>query len=108
MDDLSWMYWVSFEGLRKTDYCNEVEGFINYKLSNLRNISGGNIKCSCKKYKNKKFWFYDADVTMHLLQKRFMKKYLFWFSHGEAYIPYETTAERMLGQLLVLTTCIEL
>jgi hypothetical protein len=36
------------------DYCNEVQDFINYALSNPRNISRGGIKCSCKRCKNKK------------------------------------------------------
>jgi hypothetical protein len=48
------------------NYCNGVQGFINYALSNLRNISGGDIRFPCKRCKNKKF--FDTDVvTMHLL-----------------------------------------
>ena len=35
-------------------YCNGVQGFINYTLSNLRNISGDGIRCPCKRCKNKK------------------------------------------------------
>jgi hypothetical protein len=38
------------------DYCNVVQGFINYALSNLKNISGEGIRCLCKKCKNKKFF----------------------------------------------------
>jgi len=75
MDDYSCMYRDSPQGLQKTDYCNGVQGFINYALSNPRNISGGGIRCPCKKCKNKKFIDPDT-VTMHLLQKRFMEKYL--------------------------------
>jgi len=46
-------------------YCNGVQGFINYVLSNLKNISGDGIRCSCKRCKNKKV--IDSDiVTMHL------------------------------------------
>ena len=53
------------------DYCNGVQGFINYVISNLRNINGGSIRCPCKRCKNKKF--IDPDVVMmHLLQKMFM------------------------------------
>jgi len=37
------------------DYCNEIEGFINYALSNLTNISGDGSRCSCKRCKNKSF-----------------------------------------------------
>ena len=51
------------------DNCNGVQGFINYTLSNRRNISGGDIKCLCKRCKNKKFL--DPNViTMHPLQKK--------------------------------------
>jgi hypothetical protein len=34
-------------------YCNRVEGFINYTLSNSKKISGGGIRCPCKTCKNK-------------------------------------------------------
>ena len=40
MDNRSWMYRDSPQGLRIMDYCNEVHNFINYALSNSRNISG--------------------------------------------------------------------
>jgi len=57
------------EKLRRMDYYNGVQGFINYALSNPRNISGGSIRCPCKMCKNKKFL--DPDVVMiHLLQKK--------------------------------------
>jgi hypothetical protein len=82
--------------LQKTDYCNGVHGFINYALSNPRNISRGGIRCPCKKCKNKKF--IDPDiVTMHFLQKRFMEKYLCWYAHEEPYVPHDTMVERMVG-----------
>jgi hypothetical protein len=48
------------------NYCNGVKGFINYVLSNPRNISGGVIRCSCKSCKNKKLFDLNV-VTMHLL-----------------------------------------
>jgi hypothetical protein len=60
MDDCSWMYQVSPEGLHKMNYCNEVESFINYAQSNLKNISVDDIRCPYKRYKNKKFL--DLDV----------------------------------------------
>jgi len=43
MDDCSWIYRDSLQGLRRMDYHNEVQGFINYALSNSRNISGDGI-----------------------------------------------------------------
>ena len=53
MDDRSWMYRDSLEGLRRMNYCNRV--FINHALSNSRNISGGGIRCTYKRCKNKSF-----------------------------------------------------
>jgi len=57
MDGRSWM-----------DYCNGVQGFINFATSILRNFSGGSIRCPCRKCKNKKYLHPDV-VTMHLLHK---------------------------------------
>jgi len=74
MNDYSWMYQVSPERLRMMNYCNEDEGLINYTLSNPKNISGDNIRCPRKMCKNKKILNPDV-VTMHLLQKWFMKNY---------------------------------
>ena len=54
MDDRSWMYRVSPEGLYMMDYYNGIEGFISCTLSCMRNISGGGIRCPCKRCKNKK------------------------------------------------------
>jgi hypothetical protein len=51
------------------NYCNGVEGFINYTLSNPRNFSEDGIGCPCKRCKNKKFMDLDV-VMMHLLQKK--------------------------------------
>jgi hypothetical protein len=35
-------------------------------------------------------------VTIHLLQKGFIEKYLCWFAHGEPYVPYKTMIERII------------
>ena len=53
-DDRLWMYRDSLQGLRMMDYCNGVQGFINYAISNPRNINGNGIWCPCKRCKNKK------------------------------------------------------
>jgi hypothetical protein len=66
MDGCSWMYWVSFKGLHMMDYCNGVEGFINYAQYNLKNISGDSIRCPCKRCKNKMF-SNPYVIMMHLL-----------------------------------------
>jgi hypothetical protein len=66
MNDRSWMYRASPKGLHKMNYCNRIESFINYALSNLKNISGDDIRCPCKRYKNKKFLNPNV-VKMHLL-----------------------------------------
>jgi hypothetical protein len=69
------------------NYCNGIQSFINYALSNLKNFSGESIRCPCKSCKNKKFL--DPNIiTMHLLQKRFMKKHLCGYTHEEAYDPH--------------------
>ena len=73
IDDRLWMYQDLPQGLRKMNYCNRVQGFINYAISNPINISGGGIRCLCKRYKNKKFLDPNV-VTIHLLQKRFMEE----------------------------------
>jgi hypothetical protein len=51
------------------NYCSAVKVFINYTLSNPRNISRGSIRCSCKRYKNKKFLDPDV-VTMYFFTKK--------------------------------------
>ena len=58
------------------NYCNEVQGFINYAISNPTNFNGDDIRCPCKRCKNKRFL--DPDVIMmYFLQKRFMEKYIY-------------------------------
>jgi hypothetical protein len=47
------MYRDSPEELHWMDYCNEIQGFINYALSNPINITGGGNRCPCKRCKNK-------------------------------------------------------
>jgi len=73
MDDRSWMYKDSPQGLRRMDYCNGIQGFINYTTFNPRNISGGDIRCPCKRCRNKKFLHPDV-VMIHLLHKGFIKE----------------------------------
>ena len=96
MDDRSWMHRDSPQGLQMMYYCNGVQGLINYALSNMRNISGGGIRCLCNKCKNKTFLDLDV-VMMHLLQKkRFMEKYLCWYTQIKLYVPHDTMVENMV------------
>jgi len=74
LDDRSWMYRDSPQGLRRMDYYNGVQGFINFTTSIPRNFTGGGIRYACKKCQNKKYLHPDV-VTMHLLHKGFMKNY---------------------------------
>ena len=90
------MYQDSLQELYKKDYCKGIKGFINFIISYLRNISGDGIKYLCVKCKNKKS-HQSNDMMMHLLKKRFLEKYLYWFTHGEPYVPYETILERIVG-----------
>ena len=55
VDDRSWMYQNSPQGLRRIDYCNGVQGFINFTTSISRNFTDGGIRCPCRKCKNLKF-----------------------------------------------------
>jgi len=96
MDDRSWMYWDLPQGLRKMDYCNRVQGFINFATSIPRNFTDGGIRCPCRKCKNNKFLHQDV-VTMHLLTKRLMEDYLCWYSHGELFVPNKSMIERVVG-----------
>jgi hypothetical protein len=78
------------------EYCNVVTDFINYTISNPKNINGDCILCSCKRFKNKKSQDPDI-VTMYLLlKKQFMEKYLYWFAFRESRVPYETMIEYMV------------
>jgi len=96
MDDRSWMYRDSPQGLRRMDYCNGVRGFINFATSIPRNFTDGGIRCPCRKCKNKKFLHQDV-VTLHLLTKGFMEDYLCWYAHGELFFPNESMVEKVVG-----------
>jgi hypothetical protein len=65
------------------DYCNGVQGFINFATSIPRNFTGGGIRCPCRKFQNKKYLHQDV-VMMHLLHKGFMENY--WCMHTEKYL----------------------
>ena len=96
MDDRSWMYLDSPQGLRRMDYCNEVHGFINFATSIPRNFTRGSIRCSCKKYQNKKYLHLDV-VMMHILHKGFMENYQCWYAHGELFVSKKRMRERVVG-----------
>ena len=90
------MYRDSLQGSWRIDYCNGVQGFINYTISILKNISGDGIRCICKRCKNKKIL--DPYIVMiHLLHKGFIEEYLCWYAHREPFVPHETMVERMVG-----------
>jgi hypothetical protein len=96
MDDRSWMYQDSTQGLRRMDYCNGVQGFINFTTSISRNFTDGGIRCPCRKCKNLKFLHQDV-VTMHLPTKGFMEDYLCWYAHGELFVLDESMEEQVVG-----------
>jgi len=96
MDDRSWMYRDSPQGLQKMDYCNGVQGFINFATSIPMNFTDGGIRCPCRKCKNLKFMHQDV-LTMHLLTKGFMEDYICLYAHGELFVPNESIVERVLG-----------
>jgi len=96
MDDRSWMYRDSPQGLQRMDYCNGVQGFVNFATSIPRNFIGGGIRCPCRKCQNKKYLHPDV-VMMHLLHKGFMENYQFWYAHGEVFVSERRMEETMVG-----------
>ena len=80
--------------LCRMNYCNELQGSINYVISNSRNTSRGCIKCPCKKYRNK--MFINPDVFTMNIQKNSMKEYLFWYAHGKEFVSQEIMVKRMV------------
>ena len=88
------------------DYCNGVQGFINFATSIPKIFTGGGIRCPCRKCQNKKYRHPDV-VTMHLLHKGFMENYQFGM-HTEKYLLVGGEWKKgWLGQLLVLATCMK-
>jgi len=98
MDDRSWMYWDSPQGLLRMNYCNGVQGFINFATSIPMNFTDGGIRCPCWKCKNLQFLHQDV-ITMHLLTKGFMEDYLCWYAHGELFVPNESMVERVVRSI---------
>jgi hypothetical protein len=78
------------------DYCNEVQGFINFTTSIPRNFTVGGIRCPCRKCENKKYLHPDV-VMMHLLNKGFIENYLYWYAHGEVFVRNKSMGERVVG-----------
>ena len=62
------------------DYCNGVQGFINFATFIPINFIGSSIRCPCRKCENKKYLHLDV-VMIHFLHKGFMKNYLCWYTH---------------------------
>jgi len=78
------------------NYCNGVQGFINFTTSIPRNFTGGGIRCPCRKCQNKKYLHPDV-VTMHLLHKGFMENYQCWYAHKEVFVSKRRMGERVVG-----------
>jgi len=78
------------------DYCNGVQGFINFATSIPRNFTRGGIRCPCRKCENKKYMYPDV-VMMNLLHKGFMENYLYWYAHGEVFVRNKSMGERVVG-----------
>jgi len=95
MDDLSWMYRDSPQGLWRMDYCNGVQGFIYFTIFIPRNFTDCNIRCLCRKCKNKKLLHQDV-VMIYILTKGFMEDYMCWYAHGELFVPNESMVKRVV------------
>ena len=78
------------------DYCNGVQGFINFATSIPINFTGGGIRCPCRKCQNKKYLHLDV-VTMHLLHKGFIENYQCWYAHREVFVSKRRMKEIVVG-----------
>ena len=78
------------------DYCNGVQGFINFTTSIPINFTEGGIRCPCWKCQNKKYLHQDV-VMMHFLHKGFMENYRCWYAHGEVFVSKKRMGERVVG-----------
>jgi hypothetical protein len=90
------MYRDSPQELQRMNYCNGVQGFINFATSIPRNFSGGGIRCPYMKCKNKKY-LHSEVVTIYPLHKGFMEDYLCWYAHKELFVRNESMIEMMVG-----------
>ena len=79
----------------RENYYKKIEGFIYFVLSYKKNISGGQIKCSCVKCKSKKFHQIEV-MVMHLPKKKFVEKYLKRFAHEKPCVSYKTILKKMI------------
>jgi hypothetical protein len=77
------------------NYCNGVQGFINFATSIPRNFTAGGIRCPCRKCQNKKYLHSDV-VMMHLLYKGFMENYRCWYAHREVFVRNKRMRERVV------------
>jgi len=71
------------------DYCNRIQGFINYETSISRNISGGGIKCPCMRYKNKKVSSFRCCNDASSTQRVHGGIPVLVYAHRESFIPHE-------------------
>jgi len=90
------MYRDSPQELRRMDYCNGVQVFINFTTSIPRNFTRSGIRCPCRKCKNKKYLHSDV-VMMHLLHKGFMEDSLCWYAYRELFVRNESMRKRVVG-----------
>jgi len=85
------MYRDSSQGLQRIDYCNEVQGFINFATSIPINFTGDGIRCQNKKY------LHPDVVMMHLLHKTFMENYQCWYADEEVFVSKRRMGETVVG-----------
>jgi hypothetical protein len=88
MEYHTWMYKIyvtRIRGLVK-EFINGVGCFVEWTLSNLEWLGTDQIRCSCSKYKNKKFQVVDM-VRIYLYSKRFVKENYNWTYYFELFIP---------------------
>jgi len=93
MDDHSWMYRDSPQGLRRMDYCNGVQGFINFATSILKNFTDGGIRCPCRKCNDASSRCCNDASSNQMVHGRLPVLY----AHGELFVPDESMEEQVVG-----------
>lgn len=80
------------EGFLSRDYCNQLEGFLDFAFSNERSVERKRIgdeimfRIRCPFSKCRLLYYRERDeVNLHLMRSGFMPDYTIWWAHGESF-----------------------
>ena len=81
------------------NYCNGVEGFINYASSKPKILVDVVLYVHIRGVKIKSFSIQMLLRCAFYKKKKFIEKYLCWFAHIEPYVLYETMVEMIIESI---------